>query len=504
MRTKYALKNLMTAWLGQVIIQSLMFVSRSIFVKVLSQEYLGVNGLFTNILTILSLAELGVGSAITFALYEPLAKNDEEKLRSLMAFYKKAYTVIGCVVAVLGAALVPFLNDLVKGGLNIPHIRLIFFMFVMDSATSYFFSYKAALITADQKKYIVNMNQNVFAVLKYSFRIAVLLLTRNYIVYLGVQLTATLLENITISRKADRLYPFLKEKAKPLSRGNTVSIEKNTYAMLLHKISGIVITSTDNLVISKFVGVVEVGVYSNYQLIVNSIQSVVGLILGSVVDGIGNFAVLEEKKKRSSLFYSLFFMEAWVFGFCSICLFCLFNPFILLWLGRDYLFSLRLVFIIAVNFYLTGMRQTALSFRDALGLFWYGKYQALAESALNLAVSLFLAARMGTFGVFLGTLVSAVAVGFWIEPYIVYKHGLEDRLAKYFIRFAGYALITFLAGCLTWFLCRFHEKATLPDFLRQLLICLSVPNLIFLAAGFRTPEFRYLKSTVSRNLTDRQ
>ena len=502
MRTRNAFRNLITAWLGQLFIQLLVFVSRSVFVKILGQEYLGVNGLFSNILSMLSLAELGIGTAITFALYAPLAKKNDAELASLVHFYKKAYRVIACTVLVVGAALTPFLNFFIKDPVNVPHLQFIYLIFVADSALMYLYNYKAALITADQKGYVVNLNRTVFEMLKQGLRIAVLLLTGNYLLYLGIQVFTTILINLSISYRANRMYSFLRiRKPEKLPKDKLASIKKNTFAMLFHKIGEVVVFSSDNIIISKFVGVVSVGIYSNYWLIINTIQNLLAQVVTSITAGIGNFAVTEDQDKQLRLFNQVFFFEAWLYGFCAICLLCLFNPFISLWLGADYLFDMKIVAVIVLNFYLTGMRQAALMFRSALGLFWYDRYKALAEAGINIVVSILLVIRLGVLGAMIGTVVSTVTTSIWVEPFILFKYGLTTgRMSAYFTRFGLYASVTAAVCFITYTVSRIFAGDTVPTFLLQIAVCLILPNLLFFLAGFKTDEFKQVTTLVTTNI----
>ncbi len=502
MRTKNAFKNLITAWLGQLCIQLLVFVSRSIFIRILGEQYLGVNGLFSNILSVLSLAELGIGTAITFALYAPLATKNESALASLMEFYKKAYWVIGSIVLVFGAVLTPFLNFFIKGPVDIPNLRVIYLIFVADSAMSYFYAYKAALITADQKAYIVNLNKTIFEILKQCLRIAVLLLTGNYLLYLMIQVLTTLLTNFFLTKKANRMYPFLRNK-KPnkLDKAELASIKKNTFAMLFHKIGEVIVFSSDNIIISKFVGIASVGLYSNYYLIITTLQNLLGYITTSITAGIGNFTATEEPKKQLQLFNEVFFLEAWFYGFSAVSLLCLFNPFIRLWLGEAYLFDMYIVIGIVLNFYLTGMRQTTLIFRSVLGLFWYDRYKALAEAAINIAASILLALRLGVLGVIIGTAISTLTTCLWVEPYILFKYGLKNgRMISYFARFIVYASVTAAVCFVTYTLCGLFDGGTVSAFILQVLVCLFVPNLLFFLLSFHLNEFIQVKALLVTNI----
>ncbi len=496
-RTENSLRNLKFAILFKLAAILINFAARKVFVVILSAEYLGLNGTFSNILSMLALAELGVGAAITYSMYKPLAEDDRGLIISLMALYRKLYTVIGIVVAVLGAAVTPFLPLLIKDLPDIPHIYLIYLMFVADSALSYFFVYKQSLITADQKQYIVTA---------YSFRIRLaatvvqtvfLVITHNYIVYLSLQIAATVLINVLLARKADSMYPYLKgakAEALPKEVGNQIS--KNVRAMMAHKVGSVVVFGTDNLLIAYFVGSISVGIYSNYLMITNGLRSIYITVFSSLTASVGNLCSSEDKSHALEVFWRVCFIGEWLFGFSAICLMVLLNPFVELWLGSEYLFSLPIVFMIVLNFYVTGMRQACLTFREAMGLYWYDRYKPLFESVINFAVSALLAVKYGIVGIFIGTFVSTMTTCFWVEPYVLFKYGFKAKVRPYFARYALNTLVVCVAAAVTWFISSLLPAAGLLPFICKLFVCALVPNLFYLAVYGRTPEFEYFKKMV--------
>lgn len=371
-RLNNSIRNVKYTALAQAVNFLIAFFSRRVFVYVLSSEYLGLNGVFSNILSMLSLAELGLGSAICFCLYKPLFDKDQKTVNSIMLFYKKAYTVIGLFVLVAGLAVTPFLDFIVEELPDIAHIRLIYVLFVLNSALSYFFVYKKTLLIADQKQYITNVVHQAFVFAMNVLQIGFLYLTHNYFSYLVIMLVSTVGQNLFISWIVDKKYTFLDLKhAEPLDKATQQEVFKNIRAMTAHRVGGVVVNGTDNLIMAKCVSVVSVGLYSNYYLIKNTLVSVISLLFQSVTASIGNLgAETEDTARKEEVFNILNFIGAWIFGFSSICLFVLYNPFISLWLGEKYLFDMKIVTLIVVNFYMLGMRQPVLTERDALGIFW--------------------------------------------------------------------------------------------------------------------------------------
>lgn len=493
-RTEHSIRNLRFALIFQVLALVTAFFTRRVFVSILSQEYLGLDGTFSNILVTLSLAELGLGDAILFSLYKPLAENDKPKLRALMDFYRKAYRVIGISVAVLGCALAPFLPRLIHDFPDLPHVYLIYFLFVANNALTYFFVYKQSLILADQRRYLVTMWRYGLWTVLYLLQALFLWFTHQYLIYLVLQLGETLLENWILAREADKLYPFLRERSKPLDRQTKQTIVRNTRAMFLHKLGGAVVFNTDNLLISYFIGVVSVGLYSNYLLVIKGLRNVYKMIFAAFSGSVGNLGATENSAAALRVYRRMNFAGSWMMGWFSICLLVLFNPFLRLWVGEDYLFSSDIVFLIVLNFYVTGMREVNLTFQNGYGLFWRMRYKSVFEAVINLAVSLALVKPLGITGIFIGTFVSTMLTCFWVEPYLLFRYVFEQPLYKYFLQYAAFSVLTVTTGWLTWHLCTLLPGIGLLSFAAKTLVCGSIPTLVFLLIFHRTEELRYFRT----------
>jgi O-antigen/teichoic acid export membrane protein len=500
-RTSKSIRNIKYALVGQASGLLISFISRMVFVKFLGAEYLGLNGLFANILSVLSLLELGFGSALVYSMYKPLANKDTEKVKALMELYKKGYTLIGISIGILGLLLTPFLSFFISEIPEMPYIEVIYLMFVLNSSITYFFSYKRSLIIADQKRYIATLYRYVFYFILNVLQIIALILTGNYFIYLGLLIINTLLENILISRKANNLYPFLREKkTNKLPVDEMKMIFRNVRAMMYHKVGSTIVMGTDNILISKFFGLVSVGLYSNYLLIINSLNTVFGLLFQSVTASIGNLGATEKSEKKRFIFNVIDIVGFWIFGFSSISLYILFNPFISLWIGSEFLFPIEIVFIIVINFYITGLRRSVLTFRDALGLFWNDRYKPIIEIVVNFVLSIVLAKLFGLIGIFLGTFISTLTVCFWVEPFVLYKYGFKSSVKSYFIRYIKHTILLFIIGYVTWLISLLITDLSITGFLCKLVICVTVPNLLFIFVFWRTKEFQYLLSILKRRI----
>lgn len=288
------------------------------------------------------------------------------------------------------------------------------------------------MIDAHQMNYITVLYHNGFLVLQDICQIIILITTKNFVLFLSVAVVCTIIGNVCMSRKADALFPYLKETChEKLPQEERWDILKNVKAMLMHKLGNVVVNNTDNLLISSFVGVVSAGIYSNYFLIIGSIRQVLDQALLGVSASVGNLGVLEDKDRVKSVFEQLFFIGYWLFGFSGICLFEMLNPFVEFAFGKKYLFPKEIVLVLCINFFINGTRRAVLIFKESMGLFWYDRYKAIAEALLNLSISILLVLHFGIVGIFIGTFCSTVLTSVWVEPYIIYKYRLKRPVSEF-------------------------------------------------------------------------
>lgn len=493
-RTEYSARNTTVAIVARMIAILLGFFTRVVFTHTLSEEYVGINGLFTDILNILALSELGIGTAITYALYKPIAEKDIEKQKSLMQLYKQFYRIVALIVLIAGLLVIPFMDVLIKDGQNIKYLVLIYLMYLGNSVISYLLIFKKTLIDAHQLNYLGVVCYTTFLVIQNVLQIVILVFTGNFLLFVSVMMLCTLGNNVAISIKADKLYPYLKDKnVQPLEKDEKQEIYRNIKAMLMHKVGNVVVTNTDNLLISSLVGIVSTGMYSNYFLVIGSIRQVLNQVFQGITASVGNLGVKENKERVKKIFDASFFIGQWIFGFATICLYEVLTPFVALSFGEQYVFTMDITLILCLNFYFTGMRQATLVFRDSLGLFWYDRYKSLAEAVINLVVSLILGYHMGIVGIFIGTLVSTLATSFWVEPYVLYKKHLEAPVKEYFVKYIIYFVVMLIAWYLTDSICNKMSGSMLQMCVLRLIMCILIPNILFLLCYMRTEEFRFLR-----------
>lgn len=492
-RTEYSARNTTVAVIARITAILMGFVARVVFTHTLSEDYVGINGLFTDILSVLALSELGVGTAITYALYKPISEKDEEKQKSLMKLYQGFYRLVAVIVLAAGLLVIPFMDILIKDQPQVGHLTLIYIMYLTNSVVSYLGIYKRTLIDAHQLSYIGVLYQTFSWVLQNILQIIVLLATGNFILYLSILIMCTIINNVCVSRKADKMYPYLRDKkAERLSKEERQGILQNIRAMLMHKIGNVVVNNTDNLLLSALVGTVSVGRYSNYFLIIGSVKQVLEQMFQGITASVGNMGVEAGRKRIRKIFEASFFIGQWMYGLVAICMYEAIDLFVGLSFGTQYVFAGNITLILCLNFYITGMRQPTLVFRDSMGLFWYDRYKSLAEAVINLVVSLILGKYMGTAGVFLGTMVSTVTTSLWVEPYMLYKHRLQAPCRFYFIKYAMYSSVTLGLWYVEDILCGYVVGNPWAVCVLRVLLCFVVTNLVYLALYHRTEEFELL------------
>lgn len=494
-RTKNTIRNMKTGMVVQIINKLMIFVVRTVFIKTLNSEYLGVNGLFTNILTILSFAELGIGTAIIFNMYKPVAENDIEKIKSLMQLYKKAYDIIGVVVFVLGILVIPFMKYIVKDAPNIKeNLNFIYFLFLCNTTVSYFFTYKKSIISANQKQSIINNIDSICYFIKSIIEILVLILTKNFILYLIIEIIATAIENIIVAKKADKIYPYLKDKdVKRLKKSESKKIFDNVKSLVVYKFGGVIMNGTDNILISSLINVSTAGLCSNYIMIINSIKIIIVSALNGLTASVGNLNVVASKEKKESIFYQITFANYIIYSFCAVAFIILLNPFIRIWLGDNYILEMAVSVTLAVSFFFEGLRNPGYTYRTTLGLFQKAKTTPYIAAVTNIILSIVLCRWFGVAGIFAATSIAQLVSYSWIDPYLVHKYEFRTSVRKYFKKFAMYTIVfavDIVMSIIVTNLIKFEGIIGL--ILKAIVVCI-IPNLINLLVYYRTEEFKELK-----------
>ena len=493
-RTEYSIINMMASVGGYILNVLLSFICRMVFVRQLNSEYLGINGLFFNILSMLSLAELGIGTAMLYALYKPVAEENYKKIAAYMKVYGIAYKVIGIVIGIMGVALIPFLNVLIQEPPNIQeNIAVLYLLFLFSTVSSYFFSYRSSILIANQKNYIVLAISYAVVIVQDIAQIVTLIVLKNYMVYLVLQVVFVLLSNVLISIVAVKKYPYIEDKnTEKLSKQEVKILAKNIKALTVTKLSGILVNNTDNIVISYFNGLITTGVVSNYSLLTYTINSLANQVFNSISASLGNLNAIGDEKHKYQMFKALNLANFWLYGWATIGIVALSNDIVELFFGSGYVMGLEISVILAINFYMLGMQCVVGIYKSTMGLFKHGQYVLLITAIVNLIGDVIFGYEYGVFGIFLATAVSRLFTNTWYDPMVVFKYGFHLKFGAYIARYCGY-LVLLIGTCAICFgMC---ELVTLPLILRLIIkcvICIVIPNFIFVAVFHRFSEFKYL------------
>ncbi len=495
-RTQYSLINMGVGFAGYFLNTIMGFVCRMIFVRTLPQAYLGVSGLFANILNMLSLAELGIGTAIVYALYKPLAEKDEEKISILTQFYGKAYRIIGIIVAVIGLGLMPFLNVLVKEKPGISEsLYLIYFIYLFNTASSYFFSYRSSVLSAAQKNYIVLGVSYIVTTLQSVIQIVFLLLTKNYIIYLIIQTIGTWVFNIVVSELAKKEFPcIVKRNDKKLSTSEMKELIKNVKSLVILRLSEFLINGVDNIIITYFNGLIAVGQASNYTLLSGTLSTLTNQLFNSLTASVGNFNAIESKERKLKFFYNLNMANFWIFGWATIGIFVVSSDIVKLFFGEKYVLSISIPFVLALNFFLVTMQSSVTTYKNTLGLFYYGRYIFIITAFLNLFFSIVLGKIWGLFGIYLATALARILTNNWYMPYALFKYGLEEKPRKYFQRYIFYWGLLLFTGGICYIACSYVNFNIVINVILKIVICSVVTNLIFYVTLHKKEEYDFLEN----------
>ncbi len=497
-------KNLKFGYLGMLATLSLRFISRTVFIHTLGMTYLGVNGLYSNILSVLSFAELGIGTAMNYSLYKPVAHNETERIKSLMYLYRQAYRWIALIIASLGLSVLPFLNIVVKepGIITSRELKIYYLIFLFNTVSSYLMSYKYSLVNAEQKNYVQTNIQTATTVIVIIAQLIVLFVFRNFLVYLLTASVIGLLQKIIVNNYLNRRYPYLLDpNITKLTDEDVRPIKKNIGGLVMHKVADISVHQTDNIIISAALNVTSVGLVGNYMMLIGSIQGILSVFFSSAVSSFGNLVATSNKDKQFTVYKVYNFIDFWAYGFTSIAFLCLLQPFITLWIGSDKLIDDLSLILICTNFYFMGQRISFLNFKTAHGIFYDDKYVVFGVAIINLAFSITLVRIMGLPGIYIGTVVSGLYQSIR-RPMIAYHRITGDRTINYFIVFTKYFLSVLAPGfVLYWFRLHFLQDITLIKFMLMIPPVILIPNLWFLLLYYRTDEFKYIRNLLKRKTT---
>ena len=496
-RTKKSFKNILSGLFFRIIGMVFPFIIKTIIIWTLGAKYLGLNSLFSSILSMLSLSELGIGSALVYNMYKPLAENDNKLVCALLKAYKKYYRLIGLIILLFGIIILPFIPKLISGTYpNEVNIYILFTIYLLDSVISYWTSaYKCALLEANQKNGIENLLHSVTNRIMYTLQIIVLILTKNYYLYLFMMPGCTLLLNFIRSKLVDRLYPNIKCEGE-LDKNYIKKIFIKVRALIGHKIGTTMINSSDNIIISAFLGLEVLAIYGNYHMIVGSLISLVTIFYTAITASIGNSLIVDSKEKSLKIFNVLNFINFWLVSWCTICLVCLFQTFMEIWMGKEMMFPFYLVILFAIYFYTWLIRRIGLTYKDAAGMWEQDFWKPYIGAIVNLIINFIFVKFIGVQGVIIATIVVMGVIYFPWETFVLFKYIFKISPKQYLLKVFQYTITMVLICIFTYFISNLVQGSLIQKLLFKALICIILPNSIFIIIYYNTEEFIMLRNKI--------
>lgn len=494
-RTKKSAKNTLSGLIFRIVGLLAPFAVRTVMIKVLGIDYLGLNSLFSSILQVLSLAELGFSTSIAFSMYKPVEENDVPTICKYLQLLRKTYYIIGSIILVVGAAITPAVPYLINGSHpDTVNIYIIYIVYLFNTAISYFmWSYKSVLFVAGQRSDIENNIQTIGILFMYGAQIVALLAFPNYYLYIAFMPASTLLINVIRAIYAKKKYPEYFAKGE-LEKEEKKKVFKNIGALFGHRLSGTVVSSTDSIFISAFLGLAPLALYQNYFFIISALISLISVFHISITASIGNSIIYDPVDKNYSDFKSLTLANVWITGWMAITFIVLAQHFMSIWVGTDYQLELLIPILLGLYFYLWKFKDILCVYKDAAGMWKQDLIKPYVVSIVNVLLDLLLVYYMGVSGVIIATIVSVFIISFPWETHVFFKEYLKRSPKEYYLKLFIYTIIVAAAGTATWFACYYLPDTGIGFFIVKALICIALPNVIFLIAFFKTKEFGWLKN----------
>ena len=381
-RTKNATRNIIFGGVLKIYQILVPFLMRTAMIYFLGMQYLGLNSLFSSILQVLNLAELGIGSAMVYSMYKPIAEDDNITICALMNLYKIYYRVIGLVIAVGGLIIVPFLSNLVKmdtvpEGIN---IYMLYLLNLGSTVLSYWlFAYKNSLLTAHQRVDVISKVTIITNTIQYILQLMVLVLFRNYYYYIIILLLVQIATNIMTAVVVNRMYPYYQAKGM-LAKSQIKEINARVRDLFTAKLGGVIVNSADTIVISTFLGLTVLAIYQNYYFVMTSVIGIIYVIFNACTAGIGNSIIIETKEKNFKDLQKLTFLIAWISGVSCCCFLCLYQPFMQLWAGKENMLQYNAVICIVIYFFVFEINQLLNLYKDAAGIWHEDRFRPLVTA----------------------------------------------------------------------------------------------------------------------------
>ena len=504
-RIQNAKRNMAVGFINKIVTIISPFLVRTVLIYTLSVEYVGISGLFTSILQMLSMADLGFASAIVYSMYKPIAEGDNETVCALINFYKKIYRVIGGVIFAFGIALLPFLSKMISGDYPADiDIHIVYLIYLANSVVSYLmFSYKRSLLIAYQRRDVADTIQAICKLGLSIIQIVALILVKNYYAYVIFIPICSVLDNILCAWRTKKMFPYIESRGTISVNAKKDIIEK-TKGLLIYRICGMTRNALDNFFLSIFYGLVVVGIYNNYYYIMNSVRLFVDICTQSISAGIGNSVATESVEKNYKNLNVFTFIYEWICSWCTVCLLCLYQPFMQIWVGEENMFSFEVVVSLCIYFYVWTAGDIRSQYTDASGLWWKEKKRALVETIANIVLNYILVRQFGVIGVVLATAISILFIGLpWSNKIIFDNYFKGQSCKKYMLNQGLYAFMTVVSCFVTYQVCTIVSLSGILGLVIKWVICIFVPNICYMALSFKNPvakdSFTFLKGKVLKS-----
>lgn len=497
-RTKNTIYNTGSNLLVMILKYGLNFISRTFFIKYLGETYLGLNELLVNILYMLSIAELGVSYAVGYSLYEPIAKNDYESISRIMSLFKKIYMFIGIFITFMGVVVYFFLPFFINEYDTINNITIIYFLYLINTASTYFISYKDILITSDQKNYKLTNINSIFLLISFAFELIAIIYFKSFILYLIIKFLILIIQRIYINRYISLQYKNINFNTNEKNEKEVINkIKTDVKGLVFHKVGDYAVNGTDNLIISYFLDIITVGIYSNYILITKFLQNLVATFFNSIIPSYGNLIVNENNDKILEIFKKIDFLGFTLYSFFSIIFFNCANPFISLWLGDKFVLSKITVFLLSFSFFLTGIRMASYSVKSAAGIFKEDSWSPFIQAIINLLVSIILCKYLGINGIIIGTIISSF-IPILTRIYFIYRILFKKKMSSYIIHNLLIYVIFYLIVAIITSLFSKYLYTNVISLVINFMISTAIYMIVYIIAFYRNDEFKFIMDTIKK------
>lgn len=496
-RTQNAVRNIGWGMIEKIITLLLPFATRTVLIKVLGAQYLGLNSLFASILQVLSITELGFGSAIVFSMYRPIEEGDNDTICALINVYRKTYLVVGTIILIAGLVITPFLPNLIKGSYPKDiNIYVLYLIYLFNTVAGYYlWGYKSALFSAHQRNDLVSKRNSIVSLVAEVLKISSLLLIRNYYAYVIIIPIATILQNLLNALLAKKMFPTIICKGN-ISEDTKKGLRRRITGLISFKINNVVFSSVDTIVISAFLGLTPLAIYNNYYYIQTALVGFLTIFTSSITAGVGSKMVTNSVSDNYLDFKRFTFLNGWIVSWCSICLICLYQHFMNWWVGDKLVFPFQTMTLMVLYFFIPRITTLTYSYREAAGLWWEDRFRPLVSTVANLVLNIMLVRIIGMDGVIISTLICSIFINIPWGSLILFKNYFKCSIREYFLRLVYYTIVTTIVGGVTLFICNLLPGAGFMPMIGKGIICFIIPNILFWIIYHRLPEYQYMKSLI--------